>query len=334
MLIPANMATNAVPADPSPKEATQADGTVITYFLRGDEFFSWCEDAEGYVIEYDEASRNWCYAFVYGGSIVPGTQIVGTDMEYSRRITSDDLLPLITLAHDRISLNKASITLTAGKTESLDDLLAYRPGALSVKPIVTWSTSNSAVASVSDGVLAAVAPGNAIITATTELGSTAACTVKVVAKSDDNDSNKNDRPAVKPQQPELPPDTAPPSDTALPPDPASAPVLSITGMNMVLDGKLLTFEVQPRIVNGRTLVPLRALSEALGAAVYWDADTKTATVLNASTEIVLTIGDFAPTVNGLTVAIDQPGIIENGRTLVPLRFIAEAFGITVNWTAT
>jgi len=173
MLAPANMAANAAVADPSPREATQSDGTVITFYLRGDEIFSWEVDVDGYVIAYDDASRNWCYAYIDGNRIATGTQIVGKDMEYYGRITSEDLLPLIEQARDRISLYKTSITLTVGTTENLDDLLGYRVGQLYVKPIVTWSTSDAEVADVSGGVLKAVAPGAATITATTPLGSTA-----------------------------------------------------------------------------------------------------------------------------------------------------------------
>jgi len=46
---------------------------------------------------------------------------------------------------------------------------------------------------------------------------------------------------------------------------------------------------------------------------------------------VLTIGSTYPTVNGQVVAIDQPGVIVDGRTLVPLRFVGESLGVTVNW---
>jgi hypothetical protein len=103
------------------------------------------------------------------------------------------------------------------------------------------------------------------------------------------------------------------------------------GINVILNGNPLSFDVQPQIVNGRTMVPLRAIFEAMGATIDWDGATQTVTATNGDTVVVLTVGDTSPTVNGQIVIIDQPGIIVGGRTLAPLRFIAEAFGGTVEW---
>jgi len=104
-------------------------------------------------------------------------------------------------------------------------------------------------------------------------------------------------------------------------------------IKVILDGALLFFDVPPQIENGRTLVPLRAIFEALGAVIEWEGDTQTVTASKDGTVVVLTIGSAAPTINGQTIAIDQPGIIVNGRTLAPLRFVAEAFGGKVEWDA-
>lgn len=79
------------------------------------------------------------------------------------------------------------------------------------------------------------------------------------------------------------------------------------------------------------MLPLRALFEEMGAEVEWDAATQTATATRGSCTVVLSIGSLSPTVNGVAVNIDQPGVIVDGRTLAPLRFVAEAFGGTVNW---
>ena len=102
---------------------------------------------------------------------------------------------------------------------------------------------------------------------------------------------------------------------------------------VLLDGRELTFDVPPQIIGGRTLVPLRAIFEAMGATIDWDASTQTVTATDGETEVILTIGSTAPTVNGRVVTIDQPGIIVSDRTLVPLRFVAESFGVTVDWDA-
>lgn len=100
---------------------------------------------------------------------------------------------------------------------------------------------------------------------------------------------------------------------------------------VVLNGKLMEFEVQPQILNGRTIVPLRAIFEAFGAKVVWNEATQTVTATKADTTVVLKIGSLSPTVNGKVVTLDQSAIIKNSRMLAPLRFVAEAFGGVVTW---
>jgi len=68
-----------------------------------------------------------------------------------------------------------------------------------------------------------------------------------------------------------------------------------------------------------------------GAKVDWDGDTETVTGTKDSTIVILAIGSTSPTINGEVVTIDQPGVIVDGRTLAPLRFVAEAFGGDVAW---
>ena len=102
-------------------------------------------------------------------------------------------------------------------------------------------------------------------------------------------------------------------------------------IRVMLDGRPLTFDVPPQLMNGRTLVPLRAIFEALGATVDWSEATQTVTATKGTTTVVLTIGSTSPTVNGTAVTIDQPGVLVNGRTLVPLRFVGESLGVKVDW---
>jgi hypothetical protein len=102
---------------------------------------------------------------------------------------------------------------------------------------------------------------------------------------------------------------------------------------VVLDGKTLTFDVAPINDNGRILVPLRAIFEAMGATVEWDANTSTATAVKGDTKVVLTIGSLEPTINGVVKKLDVPAKIVENRTLAPLRFVCEAFGGTVTWDA-
>lgn len=101
--------------------------------------------------------------------------------------------------------------------------------------------------------------------------------------------------------------------------------------SVILNGSRLQFEVEPRIENGRTLVPLRAIFEAMGASVDWDENTRTVTARRGDTTVVLSIGSTSPTVNGKVWQLDVPAKIVSDRTLAPLRFVGEAFGGTVDW---
>jgi len=123
------------------------------------------------------------------------------------------------------------------------------------------------------------------------------------------------------------PDIPLPRAGSVPTDPPAASRI----VRVILDGELMAFDVPPQIINNRTMVPLRAIFEALGAEVDWDSGTRTVTGTKGDTVIVLVIGSTAPTVNGQVVTIDQPGVIVGGRTLVPLRFVAESLGVTVDW---
>jgi heme-binding NEAT domain protein len=100
---------------------------------------------------------------------------------------------------------------------------------------------------------------------------------------------------------------------------------------VILDGRDLSFDVPPMIENGRTLVPLRAIFEALGAKVDWDGATQTVTAAKGQTVVKLTIGNTAAFVNDQPVNLDVPGKIVDNRTLVPLRFVSESLGADVQW---
>lgn len=100
---------------------------------------------------------------------------------------------------------------------------------------------------------------------------------------------------------------------------------------VILDGRQLSFDVPPAIDNGRTLVPLRSIFEAMGATVTWDQTTYSATAVKGDTTVILRIGSTTPTINGQMKQLDVPAKIVNGRTLAPLRFVGEAFGGSVQW---
>ena len=98
-----------------------------------------------------------------------------------------------------------------------------------------------------------------------------------------------------------------------------------------LNGIYLNMDVPPTIIDGRTLVPLRAIFEALNADVVWDNNTKTVTGSKGSTTVVLKINSKTAQVNGKNTLLDVPATIVDGRTMVPARFIAESLGQKVGW---
>ena len=85
------------------------------------------------------------------------------------------------------------------------------------------------------------------------------------------------------------------------------------------------------IENNRTLVPLRFISETLGAQVGWDDATRKVTITDGSNQIELIIGNNKPTLNGKVIQIDAAPKIFNDYTYVPLRFIAESLNCKVDW---
>ena len=102
-------------------------------------------------------------------------------------------------------------------------------------------------------------------------------------------------------------------------------------ISVQLNGQPLATSTAPVQMNGRTLVPLRDIFEALGANVQWNPAAQTILATRGNTQIGLAINNRNATVNGQTVVLDQAATLLNGRTLVPLRFVAEATGATVNW---
>ena len=108
-------------------------------------------------------------------------------------------------------------------------------------------------------------------------------------------------------------------------------VLAEEGIKITINGEEKSFDVMPQIVDGRTLVPMRAIFEALGAEVSWDEGTKTATGKTSSTTVSLTIDKKEADVNGREVTLDVPAQIIASRTMVPARFVAESLGCKVDW---
>ena len=89
--------------------------------------------------------------------------------------------------------------------------------------------------------------------------------------------------------------------------------------------------VMPVIENGRTLVPVRAVSETLLCEVLWHDDTQEIDITKGDIFVKLTIGNTTAYVNGKQIQLDTAPDIRSGRTLVPLRFIAESLKLNVEW---
>lgn len=104
-----------------------------------------------------------------------------------------------------------------------------------------------------------------------------------------------------------------------------------SGVKVAIDGKTIEFDVEPQIINGRTMVPMRKIFEELGANVEWDGETKTITSTKNNSIIILQIGIKYISTNGTTSELDVAPCIINNRTLVPVRAISEAFGCDVEW---
>ena len=113
-------------------------------------------------------------------------------------------------------------------------------------------------------------------------------------------------------------------------------VVAEDDITVTVDGSRLNFDQPPIIKDGRTLVPLRAIFEALGAEVLWLEDEQAVAAQKGDTTIVMVIGmnQFIKEIDGdggVLYDLDVPPEILNGRTLVPARAVAEALDCSVNW---
>lgn len=102
-------------------------------------------------------------------------------------------------------------------------------------------------------------------------------------------------------------------------------------IRVTLDGNEIAFDVPPQIIDDRTLVPMRAIFEALGAEVTWNGETRTITAINGEKTITMAIGSHDMYVNSNTVTLDVPPMIIDDRTLVPVRAVSESLDCGVLW---
>jgi len=103
------------------------------------------------------------------------------------------------------------------------------------------------------------------------------------------------------------------------------------GLKVFVKGKRPDFDVKPFVKNGRTMVPIRAISETMGAKVNYDARNQKVNIVNGNVNINLQVNKNSAVVNGRNVRLDAPVSVVNGRTMVPLRFVSENLGAKVNY---
>jgi len=107
--------------------------------------------------------------------------------------------------------------------------------------------------------------------------------------------------------------------------------VNATTVPILLDGQYLQSDVAPTVESGRTLVPVRVITQQLGGTVDWNSATRQVTLTKDDITILLTLDDTTAIVNGREVQLDVPARAVNGRTLVPLRFVGETFGLFVTY---
>ncbi|CFJ17547.1 BBRPI [Mycobacterium tuberculosis] len=120
---------------------------------------------------------------------------------------------------------------------------------------------------------------------------------------------------------------------ALVPMAAFSPAASAaTAIKVEYNQKSIVFPDQkPILQNNRTLVPIRPIAESLGFDVDWNEETRTVLIKKGDDQVRLVVSQKIARKNGVTVKLDVPAQIVNQRTMVPVRFIAEALEYEVNW---
>lgn len=108
--------------------------------------------------------------------------------------------------------------------------------------------------------------------------------------------------------------------------------LANQSISVYMNNEKINFDTEPMLINDRTMVPMRAIFEKLGAVVEWDDKNNTALVQKEHKSISVTIGAPYMT-NGhmRAIPLDSPAVLHNGRTLVPLRAVSQVFGCEVQW---
>ena len=102
-------------------------------------------------------------------------------------------------------------------------------------------------------------------------------------------------------------------------------------ISVYVEGQKVSFDVPPQTINDRTMVPIRAIFEVMGATVNWDNATQTAICTKDNTVVKMTLNSKTEYINDVPYEMDVAPVIVDNRTLAPARYVAEAFGYFVNW---
>ena len=108
-------------------------------------------------------------------------------------------------------------------------------------------------------------------------------------------------------------------------------VLTIGNIAARVFGEVVINDVEPVIRNERTMLPARFVAEALGGSVAWNGAEQKVTITKEDTTLEIYIGKAFAVVNGTPVQLDAPAYVENGRTYLPVRLIAEGLNAAVAW---
>ena len=117
----------------------------------------------------------------------------------------------------------------------------------------------------------------------------------------------------------------------------SVSALAADEISVTINEKIIEFDVQPQLINNRTMVPMRKIFEELGANVEWIDEMQLVMATYGPKIVAMEIGldSFSITDASLgetkTIPLDSPAVIVDGRTLIPVRAVAECFGYSVSW---
>jgi hypothetical protein len=111
-------------------------------------------------------------------------------------------------------------------------------------------------------------------------------------------------------------------------------VFSIGSSTYSIDGNYQAMDVAPYIEHGRTYIPIRYAAESVGVAsdgIIWNPTTRQVLISKGGRLVQLTVGSTVMTLNGDAIQMDAPPEITGSRVMIPVRFLAQALGIDIEW---